>query len=249
MIVTPADHFILEQDEFIQTIEQGVQFLEQNEASILTLGIQPSKPHTGYGYIQHEQTSRRFKKVKTFTEKPTYEFAVQFLESGDFLWNSGIFLWKTDTIIQSFQNHLPDVYELFKSIDYHGAGEKEQIQKAYSLCQNISIDYGILEKEQNVYVIPSYFSWSDLGTWEALYDLRVEKDGENVSNAENMLANHSKETLVYVSNEKKLVVLQDVTNLIVVDTEDSLIICNKDSEQKIKDVVHSLANKQLDEFL
>lgn len=249
MIVTPADHFILEQDDFIKTLEQALHFLDQNEQSILTLGIQPTKPHTGYGYIQYEETPRRIKKVKTFTEKPTHEFAVQFLESGDFLWNSGIFLWSTDTIISSFKRHLPDVYDLFESIDYQTEKEKEQIKNAYSLCQNISIDYGVLEKEQNVYVIPSYFSWSDVGTWEALYDLRLEKEGENVSNATHVLSNQSDKTLVYVSNEKKLVVLQDVSNLIIVDTEDTLIICNKESEQKIKDVVHSLANKQLDEYL
>jgi len=249
MIVSPADHFILEQDIFKDTIDHSVSFLETNDDVLLTLGIQPTKPHTGYGYIQFEETSRRVKRVKTFTEKPSKEFAESFLASGDFLWNSGIFLWKTNAILKAFEEFLPELHSLFEDLDYNSTEEREQIEGAYSLCQNISIDYGILEKHKNVYTVPSYFTWSDLGTWESLYAHRAEGDGANVTNSSLIFPRNVNSSMVHVANKDKLVILQDVEELIVVDTDDALVICHKNSEQKIKEIVRSLQNQDLPEYL
>ncbi len=251
MVVTPADHFILEQDQFLATIDQGLDFIGQKSNALLTLGVQPTKPHTGYGYIQFDESDEAVKPVKTFTEKPTLAFAKRFLASGDFLWNSGIFIWSVETILHAFRWHLSDMYDLFQEIDYSAdnAQFEQQVQQAYSRTQNISIDYGILEKSDQVYVLPAYFSWSDLGTWDALYEQRAEKKGDNVVQADISLIRNSSNNMVYIEPEDKLVVLQDVDNLIVVDKGDTLVIANKDSEQKLKDVVRELGSEGLQEYL
>ena len=249
MIVSPADHLILEKDDFLMNIQEGLSFLEQEDA-LLTLGIQPTKPHTGYGYIQfEEEKDNRFKKVKTFTEKPNLSFAKQFISSGEFLWNSGIFIWSTSKILQSFKTHLPDVYDALADVNYGSDAEETEIQNAYSFCPNISIDYGILEKEKNIYVLPAYFTWSDLGTWEALHDINTEGSNANTTNSTQTRLNNVSNTIVHSLNKEKLVVLQDVDNLIVVDTEDVLLVCNKSSEQKLKEIVNLLSAKNYDEFL
>lgn len=248
MIVSPADHLILEQDQFIQTITNGVEFV-QNNHSLLTLGIKPTKPHTGYGYIQHLESYDQFKQVKLFTEKPTLDFAKEFLASGDFLWNSGIFIWKTQRILESFKEFLPDIYDIFSNISYNTPQEADELQKGYSLCPNISIDYGILEKEKNIYVLPANFSWSDLGTWDALHEIAHKDEHQNASNTELIQLYQSSNNIVHVTDPKKLVVLKDVDNLIVVSTKDSIVICNKDSEQQIKDIVTHLKTINLDEYL
>lgn len=249
MIVSPADHLILERDDFLMNIQEGLSFLEQEDA-LLTLGIQPTKPHTGYGYIQfEEEKDNRFKKVKTFTEKPNLSFAKQFISSGEFLWNSGIFIWSTSKILQSFKTHLPDVYDALADVNYGSDAEETEIQNAYSFCPNISIDYGILEKEKNIYVLPAYFTWSDLGTWEALHDINTEGSNANTTNSTQTRLNNVSNTIVHSLNKEKLVVLQDVDNLIVVDTEDVLLVCNKSSEQKLKEIVNLLSAKNYDEFL
>lgn len=249
MIVTPADHLIIEQDNFIETIKDGIDFVQKNDA-LLTLGIQPTTPHTGYGYIQFENSSEKIKPVKLFTEKPNLAFAKQFVASGDFLWNSGIFLWNTTTILNSFQQHLPDIYDALSKIDYNTANEWEQIKEAYSLCPSISIDYGILEKEHDIFVKPAYFTWSDLGTWNAMYDINKKDENLNVVNNKEMIHLKSvSKSIVHSFDKKKLIVLQDVKDLIVVDTEDALVICNKNSEQKLKEIVNYLSTKNFEEFL
>lgn len=249
MVVSPADHLILEKDDFLMNVQEGISFIENNDA-LLTLGIKPTKPHTGYGYIQFEEKkNERFKMVKTFTEKPNLGFAKQFISSGEFLWNSGIFIWNTKKILSSFQQYLPDVYEALADVNYGTDTEETEIQNAYSLCPNISIDYGILEKEKNIFVLPTYFTWSDLGTWEALYDINTKNQESNTANTKNIRFNNVKSTIVHELNEDKLVVLQDVENLIVVDTDDVLLVCNKNSEQKLKEIVNLLSAKNFDEYL
>lgn len=249
MVVSPADHLILERDDFLMTLQEGLSFIEKNDV-LLTIGIQPTRPHTGYGYIQFEEhKTNRFKKVKTFTEKPNLSFAEQFISSGDFLWNSGIFIWKTKKILSSFKKYLPDVYEPLSEVNYGSEHEEIEIQNAYSYCPNISIDYGILEKEKNIYVLPAFFTWSDLGTWEALYEINAKETEENASNTKNSRLNNVKNTIVHISNKEKLVVLQDLDNLIIVDTNDVLLVCDKDSEQKLKEIVNLLSAKNFDEYL
>lgn len=248
MIVTPADHLILEKDDFISTIKSGVEFAQKNDA-LLTLGIQPTKPHTGYGYIQFAENKNPVKKVKTFTEKPTLEFAKEFLDSGDFLWNSGIFIWNTSRILKSFQQYLPDVYESFKHINYNSSEENEQIAKTYSTCSSISIDYGILEKEKDIFVKPASFTWSDLGTWDALHEISEKDSNNNASNKNTIQLKNVSNSIVHQLGKEKIIILQDVDNLIVVETDDALVISNKDSEQKIKEIVQSLSANDLDKYL
>ena len=249
MIVSPADHLIIERDHFLNTIKESVDFVQTNDA-LVTLGIQPTKPHTGYGYIQFEENKNsRFKEVKTFTEKPNLDYAKQFLESGDFLWNAGIFVWKTKRILEEFKNHLPDVYDALTQVNYGSEFEETEIQNAYSFCPNISIDYGILEKAKDIFVLPAHFTWSDLGTWDALYDLSNKDEDVNVKNHENIKFSSSKNNIVHSLDKNKLIVLKDIENMIVVDTDDALLICNKDSEQKLKDIVKALDTKNYTEYL
>ncbi len=242
MVVTPSDHFVMDTDEFARVIQKGLAFVERNN-TLLTLGIQPSKPDTGYGYIQYsdESDTEGIYKVKTFTEKPTLDIAKTFLESGDFLWNSGIFLWHLKTIQEAFQNHLPDIHEAFSEGEnvYFTEEEKDFIAQAYSVCTNISIDFGVMEKAENVYVIPSQFGWSDLGTWSSLYNV-YEKDylGNAVSGKDVMIYD-AKDCMV-MGKDGKLIVLQGLENYCVIDTDDTLLICEKDKEQEIKDIANDV---------
>lgn len=249
MIVTPADHLILEKDTFIHTIQKGVEFIKEKN-NLLTLGIKPTKPHTGYGYIQFTENKKEtVKAVKTFTEKPTLKFAKEFLDSGEFLWNSGIFIWNTSKILSSFQSYLPDLYESFKSIDYNTTKEKEQIKQAYETCTSTSIDYGILEKEKNIFVLPASFTWSDLGTWDALHEISEKDNNNNVVNKKTIQLKNVSNSIVHQLGKEKIIILQDVDNLIVVETDDALVISDKNSEQKIKEIVQSLSANDLDKYL
>jgi mannose-1-phosphate guanylyltransferase len=173
LICAPADHLILDDTSFRKVSLEALEFTEKNNA-LITLGITPLFPNTGYGYIQHEQyaVSDNVYKVKTFTEKPDIELAKKFLISGDFLWNAGIFVWRTKSIINAFEKHLPEIHEIFDGAkkELTTSGERAAIDLIYPQCVNISIDYGILEKADNVYVIPSAFGWSDLGTWGSAYE-------------------------------------------------------------------------------
>lgn len=250
MIVAPADHLILETDMFNHILNTGIDFVQENEA-LLTLGIQPTRPDTGYGYIQYHDDNGSVKKVKTFTEKPNVELAKTFLASGDFLWNAGIFIWSISALIDGLKSHLPDLYEIFKDGEgiYNTERETEFLAQAFRLCPNISIDYGLMERASNVHVIPSRFSWSDLGTWASLYNNKV-KDAQNNVTSKGQV--HLKETegcMVYVEGNKKLLLLQNVKDLIVIDTDDVLLVCDRNQEQKIKTAVTELSNKGLDKYL
>ncbi len=249
MIVSPADHFILEQNVFNDTINDGLNYLQTDKEALLTLGITPTKPHTGYGYIQFEESDQPIKRVKTFTEKPTREFAQRFIDSGDFLWNSGIFLWNTNTIIKAFKEYLPDIYSAFEQINFKQPVSEQTLQHVFSTCSNISIDYGILEKSSHVLVIPSHFSWSDLGTWDSIYDFMPKDENENVIQAHFSIVRNSHGNMVHIANGEKLIAMQGIEDCIIVDTEDTLLVCKLNSEDKIREIVHSLQNKHLEEFL
>jgi len=215
--------------------------------SLITLGIKPSRPDTGYGYIQYtdQAINQDFHKVKTFTEKPTLEIAKTFIQSGDFLWNAGIFVWSAKAIVKAFGRHLPEMHEIFAEARpvYNTEEEKNYVHKAYQQCINISIDYGIMEKADNVYVLPSAFGWSDLGTWASIYDL-AEKDyvGNVVIPSEKVIMYDSSNCMVNVPGEK-LVILQGLHNFIVVESNNTLLICPRDQEQNVKQVVADVKAK------
>jgi mannose-1-phosphate guanylyltransferase len=240
IVVSPADHLILKQDLFRDIIRAALETASK-EDYLITLGIVPSRPDTGYGYIQYNESIKHGSlfKVKTFTEKPNSELAQTFLKSGDFLWNAGIFIWSVSSILKSFETNLPDMIDVFKEGRpyLNTSRENDFIKGAYGRCTNISIDYGILEKAQNVYVIPSDLGWSDLGTWGSVFDLK-EKDSEgNVVLGKNKtLLKHSSNCLVSVP-EDKIVVLYGLDNYLVIESNNSLLICPKNMEQEIKVLV------------
>jgi mannose-1-phosphate guanylyltransferase len=251
LICAPADHLILNDTAFIKTSIEALEFTEKNNA-LLTLGIKPFQPNTGYGYIQYEQqsVSDNIYKVKTFTEKPDLELAKTFIASGDFLWNAGIFVWKTKNIITAFEKYLPEIHELFDGAKkaMNSENEKEAIDLIYPLCVNISIDYGILEKADNVYVIPSSFGWSDLGTWGSAYE-NLEKDyHENAVAGNNIILFDSSKNMVHTTGEK-LILLQGLEDFIVVDTTDAVLVCKKENEQNIKEYLSEIKRNIGDKFL
>jgi mannose-1-phosphate guanylyltransferase len=251
LIVAPADHLILNEPRFLEVCNDALHFVNHFN-SLVTIGITPTYPNTGYGYIQHESIEAvpSVFKVKTFTEKPNKELAKTFLSSGDFLWNSGIFIWKIKNGLDAFHKHLPEVYEVFHSEKdkLNTDEEKRILESVYPQCPNISIDFGVMEKADNVYVIPASFGWSDLGTWNSAWD-NMEKDYfENAVAGDNVIVFDTNKSVVHVPDEK-LVVLQGLDDFIVVDTKDVLLICTKDKEQEIKEYVAEVKRNKGDRFL
>lgn len=240
-VVAPSDHLIAKEDVFRYHIELGLQACSEEDI-IMTLGITPTRPDTGYGYIQfiEDEQERGYFKVKTFTEKPNLEVANSFIKSGDFVWNGGIFLFSAKTITQAFQNYLPDMAELFTGISasYYTSEEQSVINNIYGTCKNISIDYGIMERAENVHVIPAEFGWSDLGTWGSVH-ITTEKDSNGNSVQGNAVIYDSADNVVRVP-EGKLVVVKGLEDYIVVDTPDALLICKKEEEQFIKQIVSDI---------
>ena len=250
-IVAPSDHLILEEDAFQSIVYSALDFVE-NIKALVTLGIKPSHPNTGYGYIQYEglEVSKGVYKVKTFTEKPSLEIAQSFLASGDFLWNAGIFAWKAKTILAAFEKHQPEMFELFDSEKEHFNTDNEQqaIQRIYPQCTNISIDIAIMEKADNVYVLPASFGWSDLGTWNSAYD-NMEKDYfSNAVASDNVIVIDATKCMINAPKEK-LVVVQGLDDFIVVDTKDVLLICSKEKEQSIKEYVAEVKRNKGDKYI
>ena len=255
IVVAPSDHLILQEDTFRQTIQQGFDFIDKNDA-LLTLGMKPTRPETGYGYIQMGEDARKAScslenareascsleakgkgicKVKAFTEKPNLELAKVFLESGDFLWNSGIFIWSLDSILNAFHAYLPEMANKFaEGENVMGTPEEDAfIQTMFPTCPNISIDYGVMEKAQNVYVIPSDFGWSDLGTWGSLYELSDKDENENVTLHSDATYYDSHGNIVTLP-KGHLAVVQGLEDCIVAESNGVLLICKRDAEQQIR---------------
>ncbi|MEG1615990.1 MAG: mannose-1-phosphate guanylyltransferase [Bacteroidales bacterium] len=250
IVVSPSDHLILNEEEFLQTINRGLEFAKGNNV-LLTLGIKPNRPETEYGYIQMDEEEREgFRKVKTFTEKPNLELAKVFLESGEFLWNSGIFLWSADTIIEAMKLHQPEITARFEpGIGiYATADEKEFIAQNFPACPNISIDFGVMEKASNVFMLEANFGWSDLGTWGALYELSDRDENNNVSLKCQTMAYESSNNIVSLPQEN-LVVIQGLEDYIVAQDNNVLLICKKDDEQKIRQYVTDAKLKYGDRFI
>lgn len=254
IVVAPSDHIILKEDTFVKAIKSCYKQTKAEDC-LVTLGINPSRPDTGYGYIQFNpdivsKFDKRIKKVKTFTEKPDVEMAKFFLQSGDFLWNSGIFIWSLKSILAAFEKHLPDMNAIFKDgmKKYNTPEEAAFIKEAYAVCKNISIDYGIMEKADNVYVRSSIIGWSDLGTWGSLYQHSAKNKGGNAVIGKNVMLYNSSNCIVNVPKEK-LVVIEGLENYIVVESDDILLICKKDSEQNIRDFVSDVKLEKGEKFI
>ncbi len=255
IVVSPSDHVIFDEISFIEHIKSALSCVENNPW-LLTLGIRPTRPDTGYGYIQYDEKNRyvpdrRIYKVKVFTEKPELELAKQFIDSGDFLWNAGIFAWKLSTIQQAFELYLPDVDELFKRIeDKIGTDEeKNAIIETYSQCRSISIDYGVMEKADNVNVLSSNFGWSDLGTWTALFEQLKKDDNNNAIASPNDVFVYDTSNSIINTPKNKVVVVHGLQDYIVSESNNVLLICRKEDEQHIRQFVTDVQMKKGDEYV
>jgi len=252
IIMTPADHLIMDERTFERTAHDALDFVAHHP-DLLTMGIKPTRPDTGYGYIQYDnldELDEKVFRVKTFTEKPSLELARTFLKSGDFLWNSGLFIWNVQTIMEALKTHLPEINDVFEQATsvYNTDKEAEVISELYAQCPNISIDYGIMEKAKNVFTIPSYFGWCDLGTWESAFDNSKKDYLGNAVYGQNVMVIDANECIIKAPDDK-LVVVQGLEQFIVVDTKDVLLICERTREQQIKEYVAEVKRNKGDKFL
>tara|TARA_B100001287_G_scaffold36329_1_gene25763 strand:- start:11944 stop:13020 length:1077 start_codon:yes stop_codon:yes gene_type:complete len=244
MIIAASDHLILKEDEFCKVVNNCLEVVANNNV-LITLGITPSRPDTGYGYIQYTDEVldkyTKIKKVKTFTEKPDQELALNFLNSGDFLWNSGMFIWNVESIRLAFRKLLRDIYDIFEAgkVFYNTDNEQEFIDRVYPGCKNVSIDYGVMEKSDNVYVYPSNFSWSDLGTWGSLYTHLNKDEHNNSIKGNRVYASDSSQNIIKVPKEK-VVAIHGLHGYIVIESNNKLLICRRDNEQYIKKIVTNI---------
>ena len=246
MLISPSDHIILKEDEFIRLARQSFEIVAKHQI-LLTFGINASRPDTGYGYIQFTEDNlvdyKMVKKVKTFTEKPDQNLAINFLNSGDFLWNSGIFFWSAKTIRLSYRKYCRDIYDIFEEGKqfYNTNKEIEFINRVFPGCKNISIDYALIEKADNVYVYPANFGWSDLGTWRSLYEMLDIDENKNSIQGKKVIVNASTDNIINVPDDK-VVLVQGMSGYIVVEDSGCLLICKKEDEQKIKQLISKLSN-------
>lgn len=248
-IILPADHIIKDKDTFHKTLNTAAEFAFQSKG-LVTIGIPPSRPETGYGYIQidDESTAENIYKVLTFAEKPNYATAVRFMESGDFMWNSGMFIWRADAILQEIKNYLPDLSEGLETIrkDLETPSYENTLFNVYGLLKSISIDYGIMEKSKHVFLIKGEFPWSDVGSWEEVYQLS-DKDKEGNAMTGNIYAERTVDSYIY--SPDKFTAVIGVENLVIINTQDALLVCRRDNCQDVKKIVDHLKINQMPEYL
>jgi mannose-1-phosphate guanylyltransferase len=242
IVVAPADHIILKEEEFRNRIRIALEYSANNNA-LITLGIKPTHPNTGYGYIQFEEKEGEVKKVKTFTEKPHLELAQMFFESGDYTWNAGIFVWSAKSLTDAFSEHLPEMAEAFNDAQncFFTSNEQESLAKAYTQCRNISIDNGLMEKAENVYMVKSDIGWSDLGTWRSVYDNSELNEDRNSIDG-NVLTYDTSNCIIKTPKDR-LVVVNGLHGFIVSEFENVLMICKLDDEQRVKQFVADAEEK------
>ena len=252
MAASPADHRILDEDKFLYAINSALEYADKEDA-LMTIGIVPTKPETNYGYIQVSGKDRgndRPLKVKTFTEKPDKALAEIFYKSGEFYWNSGIFAWKAQTIMEEMKRLIPDVASVFNGWENALDTEKEKdfLEKVYSECPKISIDYGVMEKTDRAWLFPGHFGWSDLDSWDTLYKVIDGKDKNgNLIFAPKNLTQDDSGSLVISRNKKKLYVLKGLKDYMVIDTEDALMICPRNDED-YQDIISDLGMPDYENF-
>lgn len=248
IIVSPSDHLILNEEVFVDNLKRCLQYVAEH-SELVTLGVRPSRPETGYGYIQIKTEGNRaedkFYPVQTFTEKPNRELAETFVRSGEFLWNSGMFIWNLHTIMAEFHKQLPELCSLMEEglSVFATRGEQAFIKEAFPRCQSISIDYGVMEKAGAVTVLPVDFGWADLGTWGSVYDLKDKDDSGNVTLHGEAMYYDSSNNLVSMERADKLVVLQGINDCIVAEADGVLLVCHKDEEQRIKEFTADASSK------
>ena len=249
MIVTPADHLILNEEDFRAIIGECLDFID-DRAALMTVGIKPTRPETGYGYIQVSD-DRTISKVKCFTEKPNLELAQTFLQCGEFLWNSGIFVWKVGDIIEAVRTYLPEHHALFSDIQpvLGTSEEAEAIARVFSECRSISIDYGVMEKANNVYVRRGEFGWSDVGTWGSLYQHARQVRYANAKPEKGCYTDENTRSCIVSLPEGKVAVINGLKEYIVVDTEDVLLICPRSEEQNIKKFIDEVKYNEGDKHI
>ncbi|MCP4458048.1 MAG: mannose-1-phosphate guanylyltransferase [Cytophagales bacterium] len=247
MIVSPADHAIFQEEKFLDDIRLAVE--TASEEKLVTVGIKPNRPETGYGYIQYIESDEAIKRVKTFTEKPELDLAMKFLDSGDFVWNAGIFIWSVKSIIEAFEKYEPELAEIFEEGERYLNTRKEKkfIESAYSQCRSVSVDYAIMEKAENVQMVLGDFDWSDLGSWGSVHDLLEKDEGGNLISGDVLLYN-STNNFVQIP-EGKLAILEDMDNYLVADFNDVLVICRKDDSGKFREFVKDVKKLDRDSLL
>lgn len=243
MIVAPSDHVIFRDNIFKENIETALKAAKGSE-KLITLGIVPTRPETGYGYIQyHSSPLKDVKKVKTFTEKPELELAKKFIDSGDFVWNAGIFIWSIDAITKAFHAYLKDMAVIFEegANAYYTDQESKFIEGAYAQCKSVSIDFGIMEKASDVYMVKGEFNWSDLGSWDSLHDMQEKDDDNNVIDANAILYNS--ENCIVKGPEDTLIVAQDLDGYLITKSDNVILICKKDAEKKFREFLNDAKSK------
>lgn len=243
MIVAPSDHIIFKEKVFEQNLGTAIKAAKGSE-KLITLGIVPSRPETGYGYIQyHSSPLKKVKKVKTFTEKPELELAQKFIDSGDFVWNAGMFIWSIKSITNAFYRYLEDMAVIFEegANKYYTAEEQGFVDKAYTQCKSVSIDYGIMEKAEDVYMVKGNFDWSDLGSWESLHEIKEKDKNGNVIDGNALLYDSSN---CYVKGPKEtLIVAQDLDGYLITQSDNVVLICKKDAEKKFREFLNDAKDK------
>ncbi|MBS1517750.1 MAG: mannose-1-phosphate guanylyltransferase [Bacteroidetes bacterium] len=261
VLVVAADHLIGDNDEFHRVIKSGLQFVNDN-GGIVTLGIHPTKPETGYGYIQYDSdffadieteeksavSTERIYKVKTFAEKPNLEVAKAFLDSGDFLWNSGMFIFRTDTMMEEIRNYMPDLFESLNRLSDNilATNFPKILEDEFTKLKSISIDYGVMEKSSNVFIIRSHFGWNDVGAWDEVYNIK-EKDQDGNVRKGMTVTQDTKNCLIL--NDQKIVATVGVEDLLIINTENGLLICKRGEAQRVKEIVDYLRRKGMDQYL
>ncbi len=253
IVVAPSDHIILKEDVFVKVVNEALDVVANNDW-LMTIGIKPNRPDTGYGYIQYDEAVnvhviKDINKVKTFTEKPNLELAKSFIDSGDFLWNAGIFIWSLKSIQNAFEQYLPDVNSLFAAgiEKYNTDQENNFIKETYAKCKNISIDYGVMENAQNVYVYAADLGWSDLGTWGSLFENKSKNNDNNAVSGKNVMTYNTKNCIINVP-KNKLVVAQGLDGYIIAEQDHSLLICKKEDEQMIRNIVNDIKVEKGESF-
>lgn len=243
IVVTPSDHLVLKENEFREIISKAADQAKAHD-KLITLGIKPTRPETGYGYIQYHTEKSFAKKVKTFTEKPELSLAKKFLESGDFVWNAGIFIWSVESIIKALQLYMPEMAEVFEEIKstFNTPEEKEAIRVAYPQCKSVSIDYAVMEKAKNVYVCLGDFSWSDLGSWASIHEISEKDDHNNVIQA-NALTYDARNCIIRGSSDR-LIVAQGLNGYLIGEFGNVFIVCEKDKEEQFRRFVNDVKSGQ-----
>ena len=240
IVVAPSDHLIVHEDVFMESVKKGLLFVQEHGDALLTMGIRPSRPETGYGYIQgYEADAGGFAKVKTFTEKPDYDLAKIFFDSGEFFWNSGIFFWNVEAIQKALHKYMPEISARFDlgAPVFNTPEEKSFIHQNFPYCPNISIDYAVMEKADNVYMLCVDYGWADLGTWGSLYDMGEKDIDNNVKLTDKTMIYESKGNVIAVEDPKRLVVVQGIDNCIIAESGNVLMICRREEEQRIKQFI------------